>query len=129
MFGELFVSQKSKGNHSSAVCATWAGAGGNLTTDNAILRVGLVQYFIRHTIRLPVSASERVSWFKTHPRENWFHHHALVVSKDMSDSGPSGFLPVSRIRSRCALIEKDVKFDYGEDSVNVVIFCGSNYFV
>ena len=32
VFSEIIVSQKSKGSHSSAVCANWAGVGGNLAT-------------------------------------------------------------------------------------------------
>ena len=59
VFSEMIVSLKSKGNHSSAVCANWAGVRGNLTTNNALLRVGLVYYFI-HAIRLPLSAIYRV---------------------------------------------------------------------
>ena len=138
VFNETFVSLKSKGSQSSAVCANWAGVGGNFATDNSILCVGLVQYFIRHAIRLPVSASEskrlehifaRVSWYMPHPRESWFHHRTVVVSTDTNNCGPATFLPVSRIHCRCAMIKKTVKFDYGEDSVYVSVLCGSNYCV
>ena len=138
VFNETIVSSKSKGNHSSAVCANWAGVGGNLATTNAVVRVGLIQSFIRHTIRFPVSPTEskklvhmfaRVFWYKSHPRENWFHHRALVLSPDMNSYGPATFLPISRIRCRCGIANKTVKFDYGKDTVNIAIMCGANYSV
>ena len=138
VFNELLVSQKSKGSQSSAICANWAGVGGHLATDNSLIRVGFILYFIRHTIRMPISSTEskkiphlfaRVSWYKPHPRENWFHHRTQVVSTDFNASGPATFLPVARIRCQCALINKTVKFDYGEDCVNIAIFCGSNFCV
>lgn len=105
VFGETFISLKSKGSQSSAVCANWAGVGGNIATANEVLRVSLVQYFFRHTILLSVSASTeskkvkhisaRVSWYKPHPRENWFHDRTL---------------PVSRILCCCAIIQKLLVF-------------------
>ena len=61
LFNETIVSSKFKGNHSSAVCANWAGVVGNLATTNAVVRVGLIQSFIRHTIQFPVS-----------PARNWY---------------------------------------------------------
>ena len=92
-----------------------------------------MQYFIRHAIRLPVSATEskkvkhifaQVSWYKPHPRHNWVHHCTLLVSTDMISCGPAMFLPVSRILCPCPIIKKTVNFDYREDSVNIAILCG-----
>ena len=91
--------------------------------------------FIRHTIQFPVSPTElvhifaRVFWYNSHPRENWFHHRALVLSPDMNSYGPATFLPISRIRCRCAIANKTVKFDYREDIVKKAIMCGANYSV
>ena len=138
VFNETVISSKSKGNHSSAVCANWAGVGGSLATNNYVPCIGLIQYFIRHTIRFPVSKMEskkivhifaRIFWFKAHPRENWFSHRALVVSPDMSKCGPATFLPISRIRCRCVIIDKTVTFEYGQDNVTIAILRGANYSV
>ena len=135
VFNETIVSSKSKGNYSSAVCANWAGVGGSLATNISVLRVGLIQYFIRHAIRHPVSTKKtshifaRVFWYKPHLRENWFHHRALVLSPDMNVCGPATFLPVARIHCRCAIVHKTVQFDYGEDNVIIAILCGANYSV
>ena len=138
VFNETVISAKSKGNHSSAVCANWVGVGGSLATNNYVLCVGLIQYFIRHTIRFPVSKMEskkivhifaRIFWYKAHPRENWFSHRALVLSPDMNKCGPATFLPISRIRCRCAIIDKTVTFEYGKDNVTIAILCGANYSV
>ena len=137
VFNEMVTSTESKGNHSSAVCANWAGVGGNLATDFSLTRVGIIQYFIRHAVRLPSSVGStkvshifaRVHWFATHPRENWFSHRSLILSPDLTQNGPATFLPVSRIHCCCALTEKKMSFDYGEDKVIVAILCGTNYSV
>lgn len=101
-----------------------------------MLHVGVIQYFIRHTVNIPTSASKskgivhifaRVHWYRKHWRENWFHQRALVVQPEMNIGGPATFLPISRVFSRCALIKKIVQFDCGEENVVVAIICGSNY--
>ena len=119
------------------MCANWAGVGGNLATDFSIIRVGIIQYFIRHAVRLPSSVRStkvshifaRVHWFATHPRENWFSHCSLILSPDLTQNGPATFLPVSRIRCCCVLTEKEICFDTGENKVIVAVLCGTNYSV
>lgn len=69
----------------------------------------------------------RVYWFKTHPRENWFHPRVLVLSPDQDCAGPATFISVSRIYGCCAIVHKTVKFDFGEDNVVLVILCGSTH--
>ena len=81
VFNEIISSSKARGSHSSAVCANWAGIGGMLTTDNSVLRIGIIQHFIRHAVRLDTNSRKyhifaRIFWFKSHPRENWFNHRA-----------------------------------------------------
>ena len=136
VFNETFISLKSKGSHSSAICAYWAGIRGNISLSNDYLRVGVVQYFFRHTISIPTSTTQtkhvahifaRIHWYRRHWKESWFHHRALVVQPDMDISGPATFLPISRVFSRCALISKTVQFDYGEDKVVIAILCESGY--
>ena len=136
VFNETFISVKSKESNSSAISAYWAGIRGNISFSNYYLRVGVVQYFFRHTISIPTSTTQtkRVShifahihWYRRHCKELWFHHRALVVQPDMDISGPATFLLISRVFSHCALISKTVQFDYGEDKVVIAILCESGY--
>ena len=137
MFNEVLTSAESKGNRFSAVCANWAGVGGNLAANISIIRVGIIQHFIRHAVRFPSSFGSkkvshlfaRVHWFASHSHENWFSHRSLILSPTLTENGPATFLPVSRIRCRCAITEKKVVFDYGEEKVIIAILCGSNYSV
>ena len=134
IFNEVVSSSRARGSHSSAICANWAGIGGSLTTNNTVLRVGIVQHFIRHAVQLDADSKiyhifARVFWFKNHPRENWFNSRTYVLSPDLIKHGPATFIPVSRIRCRCAIIKKKIQFDYGEDVVPIAILCGSNYSV
>ena len=45
----------------------------------------------------------------------------LFYHQTLNKCGPAIFLPISRIRCRCAIIDKTVKFEYGEDSVTILI--------
>ncbi len=49
-FNQTFLSVGARGNHSSGICAYWAGINGKILTTCEHLRVGIIQYFIRHTI-------------------------------------------------------------------------------
>jgi len=137
VFNEAYSSVKAKGNRSSAICAYWVGVGGEISSNFDTLRVGLIQYFVKHTVCITASSQSKrivnvfakVHWYRTHLREQWFHHRALVCSPDMISCGPATFLPVSRIFCRCAITSNTVKFDYGEDNVIVAILCGSKYSV
>lgn len=135
-FNQTFLSVGARGNHSSGICAYWAGINGKILTTCEHLRVGIIQYFIRHTISVSTSETQfkrishifaRVHWYRTHPRESWYHHRILVVSQDTESFGPATFLPMSRVFSSCALIHKTVMFDFGEDNIVVAVICGSKY--
>ena len=72
VFNRILVSSKAKGNHSAAICAYWAGTGGNLLEKETYLQVGMVQYFFRHFIRFSSTESPiphlfaKVHWYKRH---------------------------------------------------------------
>ena len=70
-----------------------------------------------------------IHWYRTHLREKWFHHRALIVSPHKVTSEPATFLPVARIFCRCAVISKTVKFDYCEDNVIVAILSGTKFYM
>ena len=136
VFHETFRSTKSRGNHSSGIAAYWAGVGGNISLSNDHLRIGVIQYFFRHTVTISPNPTQSkriahifayVHWYRSHWRESWFHPRVLVVQPDMDTTGPATILPIARVFSRCALQSKTVQFDYGEDNVMLAILCSSNY--
>ena len=55
VFNEMFTSKRSKGNHSSIICAFWAVIGGNIASECNQIRVGTIEYFVRHSVRVPTS--------------------------------------------------------------------------
>ena len=128
VFNEVISSSKARGSHSSAVCANWAGIGGSLTTNNSVLRVGIIQHFIRHAVQLDANSKKyhifaRIFWFKSHPKTG-LNHRAYVLSPDLIKHGPAtlNFIPVSRVHCCCAITEKKVQFDFGEDLDVVPIY-------
>ena len=139
VFNKRILLVKSRGIHSSAIAAYWVGVGGNIEDSNKHLRVGIVQYFFRHTIKLHTSSqakSKRVThlfacvhWYRQHWRESWFHPRVLVLQPDMDVTGPATLIPLSRVFCRCGLMSDTVQFEYAEDNVVLAILCGSSYCV
>ena len=77
---EVFISQHKRGKRSSAICAYWSGVGGNIiqASSQPQLRVGIVEYFLRHTISIKTTAAKsekvahmfaKVKWYRKHPKE------------------------------------------------------------
>ena len=136
VLGERLLSKRSKGNHSAAICAYWPAIGGNVSLTCDMLRVGVVQYFLRHTIAIENSSQERrkashifafVHWYRVHPRMTWFHPRIIVNSPDMVMNGPAVFLPLSRVYALCAVISDDIHFDYGVDHVPIAIILSHKF--
>ena len=60
--------------------------------------------------------------YKCHPRSGWFPKPVAIAGPLFEPNGSATFIPISRIKSRCAVVyNKNIKFDYGEDSVVVVV--------
>ena len=137
VLGVRFISKRCRGKHSSAVRAYWPSIGGSISSTCGQLRVGVVQYFVRHTVTLssPQGKYEKVHlfafvhWYRVYLREKWFHPHIQVVSPDMEMNGPSLFLPISRIFGTCALISDNVHFDYGEDHVIISTLLSNKFYM
>jgi len=99
VLGVRFLSKQSRGKHSSAVCAYWPAVGGKISSTCDQLRVGIIQYFVRHTVSLcsPQGKQDNVylfaliHWFRVHPREEWFHPRIKVVSTEVEMCGPAVF--------------------------------------
>lgn len=131
VLGEHLTSEKCKGSVSSCVSAFWAGIAGRLSTNTEHIRIGVVKYFFLHDISLSSTTDAtkgskashifaKICWFRTHPREMWLPSPLLIVNSDFDALGPSTFMPVARIQSRCAIAYDEVQFDYGQYSVIIV---------
>ena len=125
------MSNRAKGNHSAAISAYWSTStiDGILSSADMKLHVGVIEYFFKHSATIATDTGKKVishvfacvEWYEVHPRESWFHPSILVVSTDKQLNGPSSFLPLSRILSHCALVNAEVNFDYGSDSVVIAL--------
>ena len=81
VLGVRFISKRCRGKHSSAVRAYWPSIGGSISSACRQLRVGVVKYFVRHTVTLssPQGKQEKVNFFA-------FVHWYLFIC------GRSGFI-------------------------------------
>ena len=138
VMGEIYTSEKSRSERSSAILAAWPSVSGVLlrTPHEDDLRVGIVQFFILHTphIRkdIVVNATAltnvellkephilaKVSWLQDHPRKLMKYKNGIIMAATVYDMPSSAqYIPVSRIISHCGVIERTVQLDYGEDKV------------
>ena len=132
VFGEKFVSEKSKGSASCYIMARWAGSRGKISSNEGF-RVGKITHFIRHSIAIATSTDAekrrktshifaKIQWHKQHPRESHLPTPLLVTdTQPDNDVGPATFIPLSRIHSRCAVVRTNFKFDFGQDSVLLAV--------
>jgi len=128
VLGEHYCSMKSKGSASPYVSAHWADVAGKIALNSDKLRVGMLQHFFLHNVGFASNSGKqkkvshifaRVSWHRSHPRQNWLPSPLIITSPDFDVPGPSTFIPLSRILNRCAVSSDKIQFDFGEDSVNI----------
>ena len=116
---------------SSVVMAFWPSRESELSNINySRMKVGVVQYFFKHEVKLCVSDSQvresehifaYVKWKQSHPNQDWFGISATVcVNMDEAFSMCS-FLPVQRISSVCASSIIEVNINSFEESVFVAV--------
>lgn len=129
--GDLIGSMKRGTNNStsSIIMARWFGSGNDMFSEQSRrLRVGEVQYFLKHAVTLEGSGSTElkehifayVFWKKLHPQEDWFGVSATVSTDLYELSGSGSFLPVQRIACRCAHACMNVNFPSHMENVFVV---------
>ena len=117
---------------SSVIAAYWPGSGSSLlSTDYTQKRIGVVQYFIQHSLEVykdhgRSSKTEKLQhlfcfmkWKKQHPNGNWFGMSAIVCDDCFESQEACCFMPVQRIANKCTFAKLNVKFDDYEDSVFV----------
>ena len=127
LFNKLYQSIKSRGNHSSVICAYWAGTSGKLleSDDELYLQVGFFDTIQLSDTSEPIShIFVKVHWYQKHWRGNYFNHQRImVVQPCVDEDGPATFIALSRVLSRCAVIFKTIEFDCGQDNVLIAIVC------
>ena len=125
-------------SHSSSVIAAyWPGTGASLSAiDYTNKRIGVVQYFILHTIEFfkvnmdgTTSNQETeklkhlfcfVHWKKKHPRANWHGISAVLCDDSFELPDACCFIPIQRISNKCAFVKIKIQFSESyEDSVFV----------
>ena len=138
VFNEMYTSVKSRTTKSAAIVAAWPSPGGILTSRKPSqddIRVGMVQYFLLHTPSVTVSTDgeaacttekahilAKINWFQDHPQK-YLLGNGIILSATVCETSysVSQFMPVSRFISRCAIVERRLQTDYGEDLVYVAI--------
>ena len=114
--------------------AYWPGTGSSLENiDSTTMRVGIVQYYLMHSITMSyndsVDASAEtfphlfcyVRWKKIHPQAMWCGVSATISSELMETPDACSFLPVQRISYRCA--HAYLKMDFFTHQETVLITC------
>ena len=130
VFGERFLSKRSRSQRSLAVLANWRSSGSDICTNKEFYTVGEIQYYFTHVIELTTNALKMrkvehifalVKWYQNSPRPKFFGYPLLVVSTIFESDGSASIIPFSRILCRCGISkELSVTFDYGEDTVLIV---------
>ena len=67
-------------------------------------------------------ALPNVHWYQDHPWKLCRFKNGILMAAALFDSPSSAtFIPVSRIISRCAVVDCTIKLDYGEDHVIIAV--------
>ena len=124
---------------SSVIMAYWPGSGDSLQMiSRAQMRVGVVQYFVQHTVHLASAAGSGdskpfkhvfayVMWKKLHPQQHYFGASSIVCADTYELPGATCFLPVQRISCRAAHVVMQIQFDRIPESVFVACPLPINY--
>ena len=115
----------------------WKHNGQDLEADYHRMHHGLERFltFVRHFVALDATEAglqmsmhfktshilAKVEWHCRHPNESWLPSPVLIIATDCEPYGPATFIPISQIQCRCAVVLDNVKFDFGEDSVLVIV--------
>ena len=129
---------KSRTTRSAVIIAIWPHLSRILTSMRPQvqdIRVGVIENFFVHTPELKQRNADNnvilqqphllasIKWYQDHP-QNFFFGNGSVLSATVTErTSNASFtcMPISRIVSQCAFVNKEVKFDYGVDKVCVTI--------
>ena len=104
LYGQFIGSIKHpQTKHSAYLLAAWTDSNGNISEDK--IRPGKVLYFLSHKIKEDDHFVEHlfalVAWFNEHPYQFHYGKPLEVWKTNFISDGPSSFLPVNKIMSRC----------------------------
>lgn len=131
--GEEYLSLKSRSERSAVISARWVGNNGIDQTGNEPSHVGAIRSLFEHTIsiipqgtseRVPISLTHvlaKVVWYESHSERNHFGQSIIVASSVLHQLTRASFIPISRIKARCAYLQTNYTFAYGEDSVVICV--------
>ena len=107
--GEDLIGSTLRGGNnasSSVIMAYWPGSGDSLQMiSHAQMGVGVVQYFVQHTVHLAFAEGSGdskpfkhifayVRWKKLHPQQHYFGDSSVVCADTYEIPGATCFLPV-----------------------------------
>ena len=127
---ELVGSDHSRSKKASVIGAYWPSKGSLATTDHTKLRIGTIQYFLKHNVVMKDDGEESkelchilcyIKWFIPHPHCNWFGTSAVVTTPMSEVESPLCFMPVQRIAFRCAHAFLKLDLPCGNEEVFVAI--------
>lgn len=124
--------KRGQNSHSSSVVMSyWPGSGSKLDEiDYGRMRVGVVQFFLKHSIIIDGGANNTrtkelthilcyVHWKKLHPHATWYGISATVCTDLYEEPDACCFMPIQRIASRCAFVKLPVNFTTHRETVFV----------
>lgn len=131
---EEFLCENSLSKRSSTIAAKWPGVLCVDPSGEAPLRVAQVHAYIEHNVVLNKNGETtslphvlaKVSWYMDHPKRDHLRSTVTICSTTFDSVTSASFLPVARIAGRCAIAKSVLKFDYGEDTVNIIVPLSKN---
>lgn len=125
------VMNATSSNSSSVIMAYWPTRGSVLSNiDYSRMKVGRVQYFIRHqaifvdsdgSIKESQHIFACVSWKQSHPHLDWFGISATVCLNMNEAFSMCSFLPVQRIHAVCAHSILDIEINGPKENVFIAV--------
>lgn len=133
VFDKTYISVKSRSTKSPAVLAAWASPSGIITDRVPCcddIRVGIIKYFLLHSAK--VKSEDRtnvekihvlacIDWSEDHPHKFLFGNGIIIGATVCQAFSSASFMPVSRIITQCAIVDRKMCMDYGEDSVRIAL--------
>lgn len=128
IFEKTYISSKSRSTRSSSILAVWPTPSGILTSrtpSSEDIRIGSIQYFLLHTPIVTECYNQEsntttevahilaeIEWSQDHPQK--FHlGNGVIIGAPISELFSSAsFMPVSRIITYCAVVDKKIQMDY-----------------
>ena len=124
------VMNRSSANSSAVITAFWPSRDQDLNHSGAGMKVGIVQYFLKHQVTLCNADNGKkkcehvmayVKWKERHAHEDWFGISAKVCINTDEPSCMFSFIPVHRIHSVCVHSVLDVEITDRTEEVFVAV--------